>query len=168
MRIGCAVQSRYSMMYREYEHSLFPTLDQLGIGFVAFSPLANGFLSDKYDQNSKFEPGIDYRSFMPQFKAENMNANQGLLELLRKTAKEKGATPAQISLAWMLVKKPWIVPIPGTRKPDRLIENSGAAEIVLTETELQTIDHALSEMKISAVYNGQNTGGKKYGKSKIE
>lgn len=151
-----AVQSRYSMMYREYEFSLFPTLEQSGIGFVAFSPLANGFLSDRYDQNSRFEPGTDYRSFMPQFKAENMDANQVLLELLRKTAAEKGATPAQISLAWMLAKKPWIVPIPGTRKPDRLIENSGTAEIVLTETELQTIDNALSEMKLSAVYGGQN------------
>ncbi|WP_328812481.1 aldo/keto reductase [Paradesulfitobacterium ferrireducens] len=97
------------MKNREYEFSLFPTLEQFGIGFVAFSPLANGFLSDRYDQNSRFEPGTDYRSFMPQFKAESVEVNQVLLELLRKTATEKGATPAQISLAWVLAKKPWIV-----------------------------------------------------------
>ena len=110
-----AIQNRYSMMARHYE-SLFPVLEELNIGFVAFSPLANGFLSGKYNENSKFEKGTDYRTVMPQFTADGVCQNKELLELLNTLAKDKNATPAQISLAWMMCKKPYIVPIPGTRK----------------------------------------------------
>ena len=126
-----AVQSRYSMMARWHE-KLFPTLEELNIGYVAFSPLANGFLSTKYGKDTNFEAQTDYRSIMPQFAPESAEQNKELLELLKKTAKEKNATPAQISLAWMLCKKPYIVPIPGTRKLERLRENAAAAEISLT------------------------------------
>ena len=114
-----AVQNRYSMMARWYEN-LFPVLEELDIGYVAFSPMANGFLSGRYDQNSKFESGSDYRSFMPQFTAEGVEKGMELLELLTNISDSKNATPAQISLAWMLCKKPWIVPIPGSRKLDRM------------------------------------------------
>ena len=148
-----AVQNRYSMMARWYE-PLFDTLDELGIGFVAFSPLANGFLSGKYDQNSKFEPGTDYRGAMPQFTPEAVEQNQALLELLRDTAREHNATPAQISLAWMLCKNPRLIPIPGTRKPDRLRENLGAADVVLTPEEVSAIDLALDGMEMSQVFGG--------------
>ena len=146
-----AVQNRYSMMARHYE-GLFDTLEKLGIGLVAFSPLANGFLSAKYNQNTKFDEKTDYRSFMPQFK--NDEQNKDLLELLFKFSHEKQATPAQISLSWMLCKKPWIVPIPGTRKAQRLKENAGAAKIRLTEEEIKSIDEALNAMSMSDVFGG--------------
>ena len=107
-----AVQNRYSMMYRDYE-ALFPVLEELHVGFVALSPLANGFLTAKYDKNSHFEAGTDYRSAMPQFSPEGMDKNEELIRRLREIAAQKNASPAQISLAWMLAKKPWIVPIPG-------------------------------------------------------
>lgn len=148
-----AVQNRYSMMARWYE-PLFDTLDELGIGFVAFSPLANGFLSGKHDQNSKFEAGTDYRGTMPQFTPQAMEQNRALLELLRDTAQAHNATPAQISLAWMLCKNPRLVPIPGTRRPDRLRENLGAADVALTPNEVATIDRALNGMEMSAVFGG--------------
>ena len=150
-----AVQNRYSMMARWHE-SLFCTLEELHIGYVAFSPLANGFLSAKYDEKSKFEQGTDYRSFMPQFSAEGVKQNQGLLALLEKTTEAKRATPAQISLAWMLCKRPNLVPIPGTRKSERLRENAGAAEIELSPEELAHIDCALNHMEMSAVFGGAN------------
>ena len=148
-----AVENRYSMMARHYEE-LFPVLDELNIGFVAFSPLANGLLSDRYDRNSQFTAGTDYRSAMPQFKPESFEANRNLLELIRNLAEAKEATPAQISLAWMLSKKPWIVPIPGTRKLDRLRENAGSAAIVLGEDEVRNIDEALNQMSMSEVFGG--------------
>lgn len=148
-----AIQNRYSMMARHYE-PLFPVLEELGIGFVAFSPMANGFLTGKYDKNSKFDAKLDYRSVMPQFRAEAMEKNQNLLELLQKTAKEKDATPAQISMAWMICKKPWIVPIPGTRKLNRLEENAGAADIELTPEEVKALDDALDHMEMSEVFGG--------------
>ena len=148
-----AVQNRYSMMYRDYE-ALFPVLEELQIGFVAFSPLANGFLSAKYNKESKFAPGTDYRSVMPQFSAEGMDKNQELLRYLERTADRKDATPAQISLAWMLAKKPWIVPIPGTRKYGRLIENAQAADAELTEEELAEIDRMLDTVSMSEVFGG--------------
>lgn len=131
-----AIQNRYSMMARWHE-SLFPVLEELNISYVAFSPLANGFLSAKYDKNSKFEPKTDYRSAMPQFTAEGIDKNTNLLKLLRQIAKEKEATPAQVSLAWMLCKKPYIVPIPGTRNTDRLAENAGAADVTLSKDEVK-------------------------------
>lgn len=154
-----AVQNRYSMMARWHE-PLFGTLDELGIGFVAFSPLANGFLSGKYDQNSKFEPGTDYRGTMPQFTPQAAEQNRALLELLRDTAVAHGVTPAQISLAWMLCKNPRLVPIPGTRKPDRLRENLGAADVALTEDEAAAIDRALNGMEMSAVFGGSQIKNK--------
>ena len=148
-----AIQNRYSMMARWYE-SLFPVLEELHIGYVAFSPLANGFLSGKYDKTSKFEAGTDYRSVMPQFQPDSIDQNRALLELLHRLAAEKNATPAQISLAWMLCKKPYIVPIPGTRKLNRLQENAGAADIVLSAAEVALIDEALAHMEMSHVFGG--------------
>lgn len=148
-----AIQNRYSMMARHYER-LFPVLEELKIGFVAFSPLANGFLSGKYDENSKFEKETDYRSVMPQFTPDGVKQNKSLIELLNSLSKEKGATPAQISLAWMLCKKPYIVPIPGTRKLDRLKENAGSADIQLTKKEVSALDETLSTIEMSEVFGG--------------
>lgn len=142
-----AVENRYSLMARWHEN-LFPVLEELGVGFVAFSPMANGFLTGAYTVDSKFEPGADYRSRMPQYTPEGFEKSRALLELLAGLAKEKGATPAQISMAWMLCKKPYIVPIPGSRKPERLLENLGAGEIELTKEEIRTIDAALDGMEL--------------------
>ena len=151
-----AIQNRYSMMARWYEE-LFPMLEELNIGYVAFSPLANGFLSGKYGKDSVFEAGTDYRSVMPQFTTEGIDKNASLLALLQGMAEEKQATPAQISLAWMLCKKPYIVPIPGTRKLNRLEENAGASEILLTKEEVEALDQALSSMEMSDVFGGTPT-----------
>lgn len=147
-----AIQNRYSMMYREYE-TLFPVLEELNIGFVAFSPLANGFLSTRYGKGEKYE-AADYRSFMPQFSDKGIDENRELLSLLHHTAEAKNATPAQISLAWVMAHKPYIVPIPGTRKTSRLLENWNATEIVLSPEEVGKIDAALTGMKMSAVFGG--------------
>lgn len=154
-----AVENRYSMMARHYE-SLFPVLEELGIGFVPFSPLANGLLSGRYGRNSAFAPGTDYRSSMPQFKPESYDANKELFHLIHRLAEEKGATPAQISLAWMLCKKPWIVPIPGTRRLSRLRENAGAASIDLSPDEVRGMDSALAAMNMSDVFGGSHIQGK--------
>ena len=148
-----AVQNRYSMMYRDYEN-LFPVLEELKIGFVAFSPLANGFLTGRYNKDSKFEAGTDYRSAMPQFTPQAIDKNEKLLGYLREIAADKKATPGQISLAWMLGKKPWIVPIPGTRKYSRLVENAQASDIELTPEEIRKIDHMLETTPMSAVFGG--------------
>lgn len=148
-----AVENRYSMMARQYE-DLFPALEELGIGLVAFSPMANGFLTGKYGKGTQFDPKYDYRSNMPQFTDEAVEQNQALLALLRRMAEEKDATLAQISMAWMICKKPWIVPIPGTRKPERLKENAGAAEVRLTVQEVQTLDNALDQTEMSEVFGG--------------
>lgn len=139
-----AVQNRYSMMARWHE-SLFSVLEELNITLVAFSPLANGFLSGKYGENTSFEQGVDFRSNMPQYTKEGFNRSQELLELLNELAKRKDATPAQLSLAWMLCKKPFIIPIPGSRKPERLQENLHASEIVLTMEEISMIDSLLDK-----------------------
>lgn len=147
------IQNRYSMMYREYD-VLFPVLEELNIGYVAFSPLANGILSDRYSKNDNFTEKGDYRSFMPQFRPEAFDENQQLFELIRSLAEEKNATPAQISLAWMICKKPYIVPIPGTRKIDRLKENAAAADIILTDSEVAAIDKKLDNIKMSQVFGG--------------
>ena len=146
-----AVQNRYSMMARAYE-SLFPALEELGVGLVAFSPMANGFLTGRYGKGEAFDPKTDYRAAMPQFADEAVEQNQALLDLLRRLAAEKGATPAQISLAWMLCKKPWIVPIPGTRRADRMRENAGAAGVRLSPEEVQDLDAALGNLPMSAVF----------------
>lgn len=148
-----AIQNRYSMMARWYE-DLFPVLEELHIGYVAFSPLANGFLSGKYDKSSRFDAGTDYRSVMPQFQPENIDRNHDLLSLLQKLAEQNNATPAQISLAWMLCKKPYIVPIPGTRRLSRLLENAGAADVTLSAEEVSNIDEALNGMEMSEVFGG--------------
>lgn len=148
-----AIQNRYSMMARWYE-PLFPVLEELSIGFVAFSPMANGLLSGKYGKDTVFGGHEDYRSVMPQYQPENMERNRELLELLQRTAEEKNATPAQISLAWMLCKKPYIVPIPGTRKPERLTENLGAADVKLSAAEVAALDAALNQIPMSEVYGG--------------
>lgn len=140
-----AIQNRYSMLARWHE-SLFPTVEELGITYVAFSPMANGFLTGKYDQNSRFEGNQDYRARMPQYTEEGMARGKELMELLNQMAEEKSATPAQISLAWMLCKKPWIVPIPGSRKPERLRENLASADIVLTPDEVAMLDKKLDSM----------------------
>lgn len=148
-----AIQNRYSMMARWHEN-LFPVLEELNIGFVAFSPLANGFLSGKYGKGTQFDGALDYRSAMPQFTEKGVEQNSELLSLLNRLAEEKNATPAQISLAWMMCKKPYIVPIPGSRKPDRLKENADAANIVLSDCEIAGIDKALDKMEMSAVFGG--------------
>ena len=148
-----AIQNRYSMMERWHE-ALFPTLEELGIGFVAFSPLANGLLSDRYTAASHFDAGTDYRASMPQFQRNSYVKNRELLQLIRNIASEKDATPAQISLAWMLRKKPWIVPIPGTRKLDRLQENAKAANIILSDEEVKLIDRTLTAIPMSDVFGG--------------
>ena len=155
-----AVQNRYSMMYRDYE-ALFPVLEELKIGFVAFSPLANGFLTAKYNKDSKFEKGTDYRSAMPQFTPEAMDKNREMIQYLEEMADKKNAAPAQISLAWMLAKKPWIVPIPGTRKYGRLIENAQAADVKLTEQEVAEIDKMLETVPMSEVFGGSKVKDKK-------
>ena len=147
------IQNRYSMMYRDYD-VLFPVLEALNIGYVAFSPLANGILSDRYSKNDSFTEKGDYRSFMPQFRPEAFDENQQLFELIRSLAEEKNATPAKISLAWMICKKPYIVPIPGTRKIDRLKENAAAADIILTDSEVAAIDKKLDNIKMSQVFGG--------------
>lgn len=141
-----AIQNRYSMMARWHE-SLFPTVEELNIGYVAFSPMANGFLSGQYDQNTKFEAGTDYRSFMPQYTEEGFEKGRELLNYLQKLSEEKQATSAQLSLAWMLGKKKWIIPIPGSRKPERLQENLKAAEIILSAEEINEIDEKLNQMQ---------------------
>lgn len=148
-----AIQNRYSMMARWYE-SLFPVLEELHIGYVAFSPLANGFLSGKYDKSSQFDAETDYRSVMPQFQPENIDRNHDLLTLLQKLAEQNNATPAQISLAWMLCKKQYLVPIPGTRRLSRLLENAGAADVTLSAEEVAAIDKVLDGMAMSEVFGG--------------
>ena len=155
-----AVQNRYSMMYRDYE-ALFPVLEGLNIGFVAFSPLANGFLTAKYNKESKFEKGTDYRSAMPQFTPEAIDKNQEMIQYIENMAEEKEATPAQISLAWMLAKKPWIVPIPGTRKYARLVENGQAAEVDLTKEEIASLDRMLDTVPMSEVFGGSKVENNK-------
>ncbi len=148
-----AVQNRYSMMARHHE-SLFPLLEEQNIGLVAFSPMANGFLTGKYGRGQHFDPKTDYRASMPQFTDQAAEQNRELLDMLRGMAEEKDATPAQISLAWMMCKKPWIVPIPGTRKEERMRENAGAADISLSSGEVRALDDALNHMTISSVFGG--------------
>jgi aryl-alcohol dehydrogenase-like predicted oxidoreductase len=142
-----ALQSEYSLWFRRPEEEVLPTLEELGIGFVPFSPLGKGFLTGKIDENTKFESS-DFRSIVPRFTPEARKANETLVELLRAIAQRKETTPAQIALAWLLAQKPWIVPIPGTKKLDRLEENIGAAEVMLTAGDLREIEDAASTIKI--------------------
>lgn len=150
-----AIQDRYSMMARWHE-DVFGLCEELGTGFVAFSPLANGFLSGAYMKGGFDGTKSDYRAVMPQFTEEGVKKNRGLIELLREVAAVHDATPAQISLAWMLCKRPFIVPIPGTRRKERLDENFGAAAIELSGAELAAIDEALGRMPMSDVFGGSS------------
>jgi len=142
-----AVESEYSLWWRRPEEELIPTLEELGIGFVPFSPLGKGFLTGSFNKDSKFGKS-DFRSIVPRFTSEALQANQGLVDLLEKVAGQKKATKAQIALGWLLAQKPWIVPIPGTTKLNRLEENIGAALITLTSKELSDINSALEKMKV--------------------
>src|SRR5271166_986821 len=142
-----ALQSEYSLWWREPEAEILPTLEELGIGFVPFSPLGKGFLTGKIDQNTSFD-STDFRSIVPRFSPENRRANQGVVDLLEKIAKEKKATPAQIALAWLLAQKPWIVPIPGTTKVHRLEENIGAVNVELSPDDLRSIESAVSKIPV--------------------
>lgn len=146
------IQNRYSMMARWYER-LFPALEELNIGYVAFSPLANGILSDAFKPTDRFAEG-DFRNRMPQYTPEGFEENRALMAMIRDLAQAKNAIPAQISLAWMLCKKPYIVPIPGSRKAERVRENAGATQVNLTVKEIADIDRQLSSMKTSGVFGG--------------
>nr|WP_315133160.1 aldo/keto reductase [uncultured Flavobacterium sp.] len=142
-----ALQSEYSIWWREPELEILPTLEELGIGFVPFSPLGKGFLTGAITENTQFDP-TDFRNIVPRFSEENRKANQKLVELLGAIATQKKATPAQIALGWLLVQKPWIVPIPGTTKSDRLTENIGGASIILSAAAIQEIDAAFAKTNV--------------------
>src|SRR5216117_1074952 len=142
-----AHQSEYSLWWREPEKEVLPALEELGIGFVPFSPLGRGFLTGKMNENTTFDSS-DFRNTLPRFTPEARKANQALVDLLGKIAKRKNATPAQIALAWLLAQKPWIVPIPGTTKLHRLEENIGAAEVELTQNDLDEIETAASKIDV--------------------
>ena len=142
-----ALQSEYSLWWREPEAEILPTLEELGIGFVPFSPLGKGFLTGKISEDTKFDKG-DFRNIVPRFTPEARKANQAVVDLLSKVAERKKATPAQIALAWLLAQKPWIVPIPGTTKLHRLEENIGAAAIELTPDDLRQIDSAAAKIPV--------------------
>ena len=142
-----ALQSEYSLWTRTPETEVLPTLEELGIGFVPYSPLGKGFLTGKMDENTTFD-SADFRSTLPRFTPEALKANQALVDLLGKIAERKKATPAQIALAWLLAQKPWIVPIPGTTKLHRLEENIGAVDVELTPDDLREIDDAASKIAV--------------------
>jgi aryl-alcohol dehydrogenase-like predicted oxidoreductase len=142
-----ALQSEYSLWWREPEEEILPTLEELGIGFVPFSPLGKGFLTGKIDETTTFD-GSDFRNTVPRFAPENRKANQALVDLLARIAAKKRATPAQIALAWLLAQKPWIVPIPGTTKLERLEENLGAAAVELTADDFREIESAAARIRV--------------------
>src|SRR5213594_3124101 len=142
-----ALQSEYSLFWREPEETMMPTLEELGIGFVPFSPLGKGFLTGKIDADTKFD-STDFRSSVPRFSTENRKANQALVDVIRSFAEQKKVAPAQIALAWLLAKKPWIVPIPGTKKLARLEENLGAATVELTADDIHALEEASSTIKL--------------------
>ena len=142
-----ALQSEYSLFWREPEETVMPTLEELGIGFVPFSPLGKGFLTGKIDASTKFD-STDFRSTVPRFSEENRKANQALVDLVISFAEQRNVTPAQVALAWLLAKKPWIVPIPGTTKLARLEENLGAVNVVLTADDVRALEEASSNIKL--------------------
>ena len=142
-----AAQSEYSLWYREPEKEILPTLEELGIGFVPYSPLGKGFLTGKIDDKTTFE-STDFRNVLPRFNADNRKANQAVVDLLHQIAQRKKATPAQVALTWLLAQKPWIVPIPGTTKLDRLEENIGAVAVELTVSDLREIETAASQITV--------------------
>lgn len=142
-----ALQSEYSLWWREPEKEILPTIEELGIGFVPFSPLGKGFLTGKIDKDTSFDKN-DFRNIVPRFSEDNRKANQSLIDLLDRIAKEKNATPAQLALAWLLAQRPWIVPIPGTTKLHRLEENTGSTKITLDDNDLKEINEAISEIEV--------------------
>ena len=150
-----ALQSEYSLWFREPEKEVIPTLGELGIGFVPFSPLGKGFLTGKINENTKFD-STDFRNIVPRFTPEARKANQTVVDLLGKLAEQKKATPAQIALAWLLAQKPWIVPIPGTTKVARLEENIGAVSVKLTSDDLREIDNAVSKITVQGARYPEN------------
>jgi aryl-alcohol dehydrogenase-like predicted oxidoreductase len=150
-----ALQSEYSLWWREPEEEILPTLEELGIGFVPFSPLGKGFLTGKINEDTKFDE-TDFRNMVPRFTPENRKANQALVDILGKFAQQKKATPAQIALAWLLAQKPWIVPIPGTTKLHRLGENIGAAVIELTADDLRQIENVASKITVQGARYPEN------------
>jgi aryl-alcohol dehydrogenase-like predicted oxidoreductase len=150
-----ALQSEYSLWWREPEKEILPALDELGIGFVPFSPLGKGFLTGKINDETKFDK-TDFRNIVPRFTPENRRANQAVVDLISKVAEQKKATPAQIALAWILAQKPWMVPIPGTTKLHRLEENIGAAAIQLTADDLRQIDNATARIPVQGARYPEN------------
>jgi aryl-alcohol dehydrogenase-like predicted oxidoreductase len=142
-----ALQSEYSLWWRELEAEVIPTLEELGIGLVPYSPLGRGFLTGKMDENTQLGSG-DFRSTLPRFQPESMRANQAYVDLLDSIARKKNATPAQVALAWLLAQKPWIVPIPGTTKLSRLEENIGAVAIELTAEDLRALDSGAAKIPV--------------------
>ena len=142
-----ALQSEYSIWWRNIEETILPTLEELGIGLVPYSPLGRGYLTGKVDENTTFD-STDIRSRNPRFTPEAIKANRRVIDLLEKIGVEKGTTPAQIALAWLLAQKPWIVPIPGSRKLERLDENNGAVNIELTSDDLSQIESAMSQITV--------------------
>ena len=150
-----ALQSEYSLWWREPEAEIIPTLEELGIGFVPFSPLGKGFLTGKIDENTTFD-STDFRNVVPRFAPEARKANQAIVDLIAKVAERKKATPAQIALAWVIAQKPWIVPIPGTTKLHRLKENLGAVEVELTAGDLREIDNGASQITVQGARYPEN------------
>jgi aryl-alcohol dehydrogenase-like predicted oxidoreductase len=150
-----ALQNEYSLWTRDVEAEILPTLEELGIGLVPFSPLGRGFLTGKIDEKTDFD-STDFRSTLPRFTPEARKANQAVVDLLGRIAERKNATPAQIALAWLLAQKPWIVPIPGTTKTHRLAENNGAAEIELTSDDMREIDEAASKIEVQGARYPEN------------
>ncbi len=151
-----ALQNEYSLWWREPEAEILPVLEELGIGFVPFSPLGKGFLTGKIDQNTEFD-AKDFRSTVPRFSEENRKANQALVDLIAKFAEQKQATPAQITLAWVLAQKPWIAPIPGTTKLHRLEENLGAVEVELSADDLGELERLTSQVKVLGARYGEGS-----------
>lgn len=151
-----ALQSEYSLWWREPEAEILPVLEELGIGFVPFSPLGKGFLTGKIDESTKFD-ATDFRNTVPRFAAEARQANQALVDLIGKFAAARNATPAQIALAWVLAQKPWIVPIPGTTKLHRLEENLGAVNVELSEDDLRELDRITSQVKVQGARYGEGS-----------
>ena len=151
-----ALQSEYSLWWREPEAEILPTLEELGIGFVPFSPLGKGFLTGKIDENTTFD-STDFRNTVPRFSPDARKANQALVDLIAKFAEQKNATPAQVALAWVLAQKPWIVPIPGTTKLHRLEENLGAVNVELTTDDLRELDNLTSQVNVHGARYGEGS-----------
>lgn len=151
-----ALQSEFSLWWREPETEIFPVLEELGIGFVPFSPLGKGFLTGKIDANTQFDK-TDFRNTVPRFSEENRKANQALVDLIAKFAADKNATPAQVALAWVIAQKPWIVPIPGTTKLYRLEENLGAVDVTLSAEDLHELDGLTSRVKVMGARYGEGS-----------